>query len=318
MSSVDRLRHLLLDNLTLKISSLALATILWVHATTLHTYDEVLAVKLEVSGIPDSMVTLSPLPDRVQVAFRGKGDQLWWLYARQPRVVVAVEGLQPGPTLLSLFPSNVHVPSGLDVQVTDVVAPRTIQLDVDMMTRKTVPILVETAGLPAPGFVRVTENIDVDPPHVTLEGPLSVIEDVDRVRTEPLDVANAKGMVSRRVRLSLPSGPRLSASLEAVTAQVRFERLVRRSVDVRPERNRPLREGWGLVPEQVRMHLWAPSSLEDSLLALDPAVLHPVVIIPRNPRDSTMLDVSVENPQWVRQCTIDPPRVMLRRIAAPG
>jgi len=318
MSSVNRLRGLLFGNLTLKISSLVLATILWLHATTLQTYDEVRAVKLEITGIPDSLVTLSPLPDRAEVAFRGKGDQLWWLFGRQPRVVVSVEGLQPGATMVPLYPSNVHIPSGVDVQVTDVVSPRMIQIDADLLIRKTVPVVVETEGLPAPGFVRVSDHIDVDPVHVTLEGPLSVIEDIDRVRTEPLDVANAKGVVSRRVRLTLPQGSHLSAGIEAVTAQVRFERLLRHSLEVRPEPSRTLREGWRLEPEAVRLHLWVPSSLEDSLLALDGAALNPTVATPRTLRDSTMLEVTVHTPQWVRQCTVDPPRVMLRRLTTPG
>ncbi|MBN1426372.1 YbbR-like domain-containing protein [Candidatus Fermentibacteria bacterium] len=317
MSRSARLRGLLFHNLTLKISSLALATLLWLHASTLHTYEDVLSVRLTVSGIPDSMVTLTPVPERARVAFRGKGDQLWWLSLRQPQVVVSLDEPRQGVTMVPLYPANVRVPGGLDVQVTDVVSPRSLRVELDVLTRKTVPVVVETAGLPAAGYVRVSDEIEVEPPHVTLEGPSSVIDDLDRVRSEPLDVANAKGLVARKVRLLLPPAPLLSASVEAVTARVQFERLARHTLVAQPEANREVPEGWVLQPAEVRLHLWAPGSLEDSLHSLTPEQLGVSVTIPRTPRDSTVLDIAVQPPGWIRQCTVDPPRVVLQR-SPPG
>ncbi|MCU0611527.1 MAG: YbbR-like domain-containing protein [Candidatus Eisenbacteria bacterium] len=315
MSKPGRVRGLLVNNLTLKLSSLVLATILWLHATTLQTYDDVQGVKLEIAGIPDSLVSMVPLPTRAEVAFRGKGDQLWWLFFRTPRVVLTVEDPRPGVAVLSLHPSNVHVPSGLDVQVSDVTAPRTIRIELDLLKRKVVPVIVETTGLPAPGYVRVNDRIVVDPAHVTLEGPSSVLDDLDGVRTEPMDISNVKGPVSRRLRLALPAAPHLTTPTEAVSVQALFERLIRQTIEAEPVLSRRLPEGWALEPETIRLHLWAPSSLEDSLRALDVAALGPALAIPRAPRDSAMLDVEVHPPSWVRQCTADPPRVLMRRVS---
>lgn len=316
MSSAKGLRGLLVNNLTLKVSSLVLASILWFHATTLQTYEEVLTVRLEVQGLPDTLVLLTPPPDRAQVAFRGKGDQLWWLFVRQPRIVLSGEELQPGQSMIALYPSNVQLPGGLDVQVVDIVAPRTLQLQVDRLRRKTVPVVVETTGLPAPGFVRVTDEFESDPPHVTLEGPWSVIEDLHQVRTEPLDVSNAKGDVSRKVRLDLPVSPRLSASAEVVNVRARFERLVHRVLRVQPGYVSPPRQGWHVEPDTVRIHLWAPASLEDSLRSLAADRVRPLVNVPRAARDSTMLDLALRPPPWLKQWDMDPSRVMLLRSAS--
>lgn len=313
MSSVSRLRSFLCRNTTLKISSLALATLLWMHASTLHTYEDVLSVRLSVSGIPDSMVTLSPLPDRARVAFRGKGDQLLWLSLRPPRVVVALDDPRQGVTMVPLYPTNVRVPGGLDIQVVDVVTPRTLRIELDVLKRKTVPIVVETSGLPAAGYVRVSKDIDVDPPHVTLEAPSSVIDDLDRVRSEPLDVTNAKGLVSRRVRLILPNESLLSASTEAAAARVQFERLVRHSLIAEPRPDRAVPAGWVLEPSTVHVHLWAPVSLEDSLQSLSSERLGLSVALPRALRDSTALDIVVLPPGWARQCTVEPLQVVLHR-----
>ncbi len=316
MSRLRELRGLFLRNLTLKISSLVLATILWFHATTLRTYDEIQGVRFSLLGLADSLVILSPIPDRAEVAFRGKGDQLWWLFVRRPRIVIEGSGLHLGTTVLELSPRDVHVPVGLDVQVTEVVSPRTVRLEIDRMRRTTVPIVVETLGLPAPGFVRVTSLVEVDPAYVTLEGPASVIDDIDRVRTEPLDITNAKGVVSRRLRLILPEAPRLRANVEVVTAQVGFERLIHHTFEVPVGNDRPLREGWVLDPALVRLHLWAPSSMEDSLRALPGKGLAPEVRIPKVPRDSTTLEVFLAAPSWVRQWTAEPPRGLVRRAPA--
>ena len=317
MSSASVIRGLLFHNMTLKISSLVLATVLWLHATTLHTYEEELAVDLQVSGIADSLVVVSPLPDKAHVSFRGKGDQLWWLFLRKPYIELSAEGVGPGTKELPIYPDHVSLPAVLDVQVTNIGSPRSVKLNMDRRVRKTVPVIVSTVGLPSKEVVRVDDRIAVDPAHVTLEGPAQNVDSLDIVPSEPLDLTGAKGPVARTLRLQLPDNPLIKASTDAVTARVQFERQIDRVYDVTVNPSSPLPVDWVLAPPQVRVHLWALSSLEDSLSALDVSSLLVGVIVPRTPTDSLRLDVTMHKPAWARQCSIDPPQVLLRQAGSP-
>jgi len=66
-------------------------------------------------------------------------------------------------------------------------------------------VLVKLEGQPAPGY-RIS-NVSVHPSLVTLVGIPAVIDNVPGyVETEPVNIENAKGSFSRRVRLNLPEG----------------------------------------------------------------------------------------------------------------
>jgi YbbR domain-containing protein len=301
------LRRLLLENLTLKISSLFFGIILWLHATTLQTYDQELSIPIEINGLGDSLVVISDPPKKARVMFRGKGDQLWWLYLRKPFVLIQLEHARPGFVDVVFHQGRVHVPSGLDVQVADVVYPRTLQLEIDSWKRKTLPIIVETQGLPAPEYVRVDDHVDIRPRFVTVEAPASYLDNMERVHTKPLDISGATQTVSKKLKLMLPENePLVRASADAVVATVRLEKLIRRTVRVASRELGALPTSWQLEPDEVRVHLWAPESFSESLAALEQKGLMVTLTPPPALEDSARFDVRPSPPSWVRQCTWEP------------
>lgn len=309
MSRISRvfLRRLLLENLTLKISSLFFGIILWLHATTLQTYDQEFSVPLEIDGLGDSLVVISNPPKKARVVFRGKGDQLWWLYVRKPRVLVQLENSLPGVVDVVLHPGRVHTPTGLDVQVADVVYPRTLQLEIDSWKRKTLPILVETEGLPTPEYVRVDDQVDIRPRFVTIEAPASYLDNMDRVHTAPLDISGATHTVSKKLKLMLPTDdPLIRSSADAVTATVRLEKLVRRTISITSHELHTTPAAWQLDPAEINVHLWAPESFSESLDALAQADLTVSLAAPSVLEDSARFQVRPSPPSWVRQCTWEP------------
>ena len=310
--SKARIRRLLLENLALKISSLFFGIILWLHATTLQTYDQELSVPLEINGLGDSLVVISNPPKKARVIFRGKGDQLWWLYVRKPLVLVQLENAEPGIVNVVFHQGRVHIPAGLDVQVADVVYPRTLQLEIDSWKRKTVPILVETKGLPAPEFVRVDDKVDIRPRFVTIEAPASYLDNVDRVHAAPLDISGATHTVTRKLKLTLPTDdPLIRSSADAVTATVRLERLVRRTVEVPAHQLQAVPPTWRFEPTAINVHLWAPESFSDSLDALVEKGLTVSLTTPPVLEDSVRFEVRPSPPSWVRQCTWEPAFLLL-------
>ncbi|MFM9107462.1 MAG: YbbR-like domain-containing protein [Chloroflexota bacterium] len=87
--------------------------------------------------------------------------------------------------------------------------PRRIIVDVEVEARgRSVPVLVQTFGSPAPGF----ETVDrvVNPSTVLLDGPDEALADLVSVVTEPISIEGATAPVSARVGLAaLPPEVRL-------------------------------------------------------------------------------------------------------------
>lgn len=300
--------------MTLKISALFLGLILWLHATSLQIYEQELSIPLRLTGLSDSLVVVSPVPSRAQVAFRGKGDQIWWLYLRKTKAVVSLEGVEMGGSTLEIPPGAVHIPSGVKMQGVSVIFPRRFRVEVDRLKRKTIPILVKTAGLPAPGYVRVDDEITIEPEYVTVEGPAALLDDLDRVHADPLDISGAKGIVSKELPLKLPDSQHLRASTEIVRAKARIEKLYRRTFHVFPEFDEELPDGWEVVPSSVVVHFLAPKSVKDSLDLVDQAALDLRVLLPARLEDSLFVPVSLSPPTWVTQCIMTPEQLLLRAV----
>ena len=302
----------MLQNLTLKVTSLFLGIILWLHATTLQTYDQELSIPLRIADLGDSLVIVSKLPKKVRVLFRGKGDQLWWLFVRKASAVIQLEDAHPGITEAILHSGTIHIPSGLDIQVAEVLYPRRLRLELDTWKRKTVPVLVETEGLPAPQYVRIDELVEVSPRLITVEAPSSFLDNLDRIHAEPLDISGAKKTVSRKVRLKLPDQNSLvKYSAEAVTATARLEKLIRRTLRIEPEVAGSIPPGWKVTPRLIEVHLFARESLSDSLNQLNSSRLNLVINPPVSFEDSVTIRVSPSPPPWIRQCTWEPEYIVI-------
>ncbi len=76
-----------------------------------------------------------------------------------------------------------------------------VQITAGLLATKTLPLYVETTSDPADGY-EVT-NVDA-PSSVTLEGPLSVLNELTQIEAEPIDVSGLKEDVTVDLTLLLP------------------------------------------------------------------------------------------------------------------
>ena len=303
----------MLDNLLLKVAALFLATVLWLHATNQQIYDQVLSVALQLEGIPDSLVLVSAVPRKVRVSFRAKGDQILWLSLRKPRAVLSLEDPVVGVNAVELDERIVDIPTGIDILGVDIISPRQLRIQLDNLIQKTLPIQARTSGMPAPGYVRVGDELSLTPRSVTLEGPLGVLDTVDGIQAEPLDISGAKGPVTKELDLLIPRSPYIEVSTRTVRVEARIEKLIRKTIVVTPVLGGVLPEGWILEPSSLSVHLLAPESFKDSLDRIEAAGLLVGVTLPRVHTDSTRIPVSFTPPIWAQQCLLSPEEVLLTK-----
>ena len=81
-------------NLAIKVTSLALAILLWAMVAGQREVVREILVPLALPALPDSLIYLVPPPEEVTVTFRASGRRLFWLRLRAPR-------LRPGFTPLA-------------------------------------------------------------------------------------------------------------------------------------------------------------------------------------------------------------------------
>jgi YbbR domain-containing protein len=206
-----RIKDLLLHNLGLKLASLLLALLLYAHVVTDQQRESRLTIPLALTGLPDSLAVSGHVPSRVTVDVRGKWKDLIRLGLIGRQLTVDLAGVSPGRFQKSISADDVReraIPAELAkaVDVTDVIEPRTVDVLVEAKRRRSVPLLARVVGAPADGY-EVVGAPEVETDSAVVAGPQSVIQNLDTLRTLPVDIAGERERIQRQVQLDTGASP---------------------------------------------------------------------------------------------------------------
>lgn len=227
------LRSAFIENLGLKVVSIAVALGLYSFIHGAENFQRTLAVSVVSVMPPDSAnrQLMTQLPTEVAVTLRGTRSQLDDLRAGDLGTL-QIDLRNGSVTHLDLDTSMFHVPAGLIVEQ---IYPPTIDLRWDDVITRPIPVQVSRTGEVAPGF-QVKGLIATDPASVTARGPQSIVEVIQYARTAPFDVTGlTEGTFQRSLALDRP--PKLvTYEVDTVVATIEVTReLVSRTFDRKVE-----------------------------------------------------------------------------------
>jgi YbbR-like protein len=188
-------------------------------------------IPLSIVNIPRGTLIVSPLPDAVDVRVRGSFTQLRQLEPGKLEAVIDLIDAGPGEKRYRLEPEDINLPRQVEVIA---ISPPEIRVALDQVAEKTVPIVPDLVGQPAPG-ARV-EDVTGEPRVARIQGPAKTVSRLSSVRTEPVSVEG------RDSSFSVPSivaaqapGVRIREG-QIVTVRVRLQRLPEPTPSVRPRK----------------------------------------------------------------------------------
>ena len=193
------MRPRILENFGLKVLSIALAALLWGLVAGQREAERSLRVPLEYRNIPDDLEMLGEPASLVDVRVRGSSGVLGELRGADLVAVLDLQTARPGRRLFHLLTGDIAVPIGVQVlQVT----PTTVSLTFEESMARTVPVVPDIDGEPAPGYI--AGRVTATPPTVEVSGPLSAVQEITEATTEPVDITGATATVSDTVTIGLP------------------------------------------------------------------------------------------------------------------
>lgn len=173
----------LTQHLPFKIVSVLLALVLYLFVMQDQEGVRELIVPVAVNAEPDDFVLLTEIPDlRVLVAGRTRnlarlGDELL------PEIELSFDRIYPH---WRFSPADIRLPGGLEVVS---IIPESIDLHFAPKLTREVPIIVDMQGQPPTGY-NVTAS--TSPPTLRVDGPASVVEALQEVRTQSVDVSTLR------------------------------------------------------------------------------------------------------------------------------
>ena len=211
----------ILQNLDLRLVSLALAVILWLHAATEREYTVAFNCPLAVLNIPQGYV-LAALPKPVACDITATGKDLVAFKLRTPQVVVDAGNRQVRNQTFKLTESVLQCPFGLAARQVAFAVPELV-VKLDRLGSKTVLLLPDLTGQPAEGFA-VSDSTGAVPDSVALQGPEKLVEQIDTLLTEPVRIDELRQAVDIRARVVVPDFQLFAAAPESATVRLRFEK----------------------------------------------------------------------------------------------
>jgi diadenylate cyclase len=187
MASV--LRRIFLQNLGLKLVSLALAIGLWLVVARSPAAEVELRVPIEFHNVPQNLEIDSASFTEAQVRVRGAERLIHRLRNGDVRAEVDLSTVLPGTRTFDLTSRNIRVPQDLEVVQ---VVPSQFQLSFDTRMTRMIEVHPRVTGTFA-GGMRV-DQVLANPAEVMISGPKRRVEAVEAATTDPVD---ASGVMDR-------------------------------------------------------------------------------------------------------------------------
>lgn len=179
-------RPAIFRNVGSKLIALAIALLVWFVLSAQRRErisERTYRIPLSVVNIPAQTLIASPLPAAVDVRVRGPFTALRQTDPEKLEAVVDLTDAPKGERIFRLAPEDINVPPEVEVIA---IAPSELRIVLDSTAQKTLPIVPNVTGKPAPGY-EVTDIV-VEPRVANVYGPATALERLANVTTDPISI----------------------------------------------------------------------------------------------------------------------------------
>ena len=195
-----------------------IASFLWAVSQGQANIEQVLAVPVELRGIPESLVVTEQNADELSIHVRGTAAALRNIEKNALSFSVDVSSSARGVTTVNVPNPPLSLPRGVS---TTQIAPSQITIRLDSRARKSVSIRPDLEGEPAEGFR--LKDLRVVPSRIWLAGARSQVLKLDEVVTQPIVLTGLAQSEEREVRLYLGGGSVWKEDETPVRVQIEIE-----------------------------------------------------------------------------------------------
>lgn len=188
----------LFGDVGIKLTSLALAILLWVVIAGEKTSEMGLSVPVELQNFPKDLELTGEPVNAVEVRVRASPGVIQQLGPGDVSAQIDLAGAGDGERIVHLTARAIRVPFGVQVVK---ITPSSISLNFERTLHKAVPIRARLIGRPAAGFE--VAGIAAKPAEVMIAGPRSRVLEIESAFTEPVSVDDARHTVVDVVNIGL-------------------------------------------------------------------------------------------------------------------
>lgn len=176
-----------------------------------------LFLPIEVFNLPIGLTFAASLPKGVSVTIHGPAVIVNRIADRPSTYPLDLSGAVAGTNRIPVSAELLNLPH----EVVDVeLHPTHLLIKLEAAVVKNIPVALQLMGQPAPGYTLV--DTLVEPPMVTISGPKSLVDPMDRMMTQPVSIDGLAESFRKEIAVAVPEAMVLDASSRVVTIDVRI------------------------------------------------------------------------------------------------
>jgi YbbR domain-containing protein len=187
----------ILENWILKFISLAFAVVLWFFVMGESRMEVTHVVPLEYEGLTEGLMIANEVPTSVLIRISGPRALQGNLSPADISLTVDLRDLSAGVTSFRRLEESLNLPQGLKITR---ISPSFVDVKLERVGTRNVPVRVVLTGEPAPGFV--VKSTKAIPDKVAVSGAESELKGVSEVVTEGIDMTHVQESFSQTVAIS--------------------------------------------------------------------------------------------------------------------
>lgn len=195
------------------LTALGLAVCLWYFVGSQDEAEILATTPLELRNVPPGLEVVRQSVQEVDVRLRGASALLRDAPLGALRAFVDLSGEDHGERAWFLGVESVEAPPGVQVMR---VMPSQVALQLERTMDARVRVSPRVLGEPATGFE--IHRITIEPANLLLEGPESLLADLEQVTTEPISAQGLRETYARRLQVELD--PALRPSVREVEVRL--------------------------------------------------------------------------------------------------
>jgi YbbR domain-containing protein len=211
------------------IGSLFISITLWFMVTTSKEYTTQMKIPLEVSRLAKGKTLLEPIASEVTMEIRGTGQSLIAFYLYESNFNLFLPDVTKSTKLtLADYLVFLDLPSGLNLEVVEILEPKTLDLKVDDFIVSQIPVQFSGYIETEPGYIVLDTTYSSDSVHIS--GPKSILDTINFISTEKSIFSNQKYSFNNRLNLYSPAPGLVKVNPDNIDVQFEIQRIVERVV----------------------------------------------------------------------------------------
>jgi YbbR domain-containing protein len=196
---ISRIRHLLFDNLSLKVASFVIAILMWYGVAHDPVSEVAVRVPIEFSRPPKDLDYTTDVLPQAQIHLRGPARILRELPVESVHAVIDLQGAVPGEHTYDISTGQIQAPHSVEVLE---VTPGRLHMVFDTRATRQVTVKPRVVGTLPPGYRLV--SVIADPPMLTITGPARRVNAVENAVTDAVDITGVAGVNAFATNAYLP------------------------------------------------------------------------------------------------------------------